>query len=142
MTAPPVNRSDLRKLALMRLGEADVLLQAGKPSGAYYLAGYAVECALKACIAKQFKKSEFPDKRTVVDSYTHDLSRLVKLGGLEPALYALTAADPIAETFWAVVKDWSEESRYFVQSALKARDLVEAVSDPAHGILRWIRTYW
>jgi HEPN domain-containing protein len=30
-----------------------VLLEAGLYAGAYYLAGYAVECALKACIAKK-----------------------------------------------------------------------------------------
>ena len=47
-----LKRRDLRELALLRLKEAQVLLANGCWSGAYYLAGYAVECALKACIAK------------------------------------------------------------------------------------------
>jgi HEPN domain-containing protein len=47
-----MTRKDLQKLAAIRLKEAKLLLAANAPDGAYYLAGYAVECALKACIAK------------------------------------------------------------------------------------------
>jgi HEPN domain-containing protein len=43
-----LNRRDFQELALVRLNEAKVLLDAGHFDGAYYLAGYAVECALKA----------------------------------------------------------------------------------------------
>jgi HEPN domain-containing protein len=45
-----MNRFDSQKLASLRLREAKALLAAGFPEGAYYLAGYAVECALKACL--------------------------------------------------------------------------------------------
>lgn len=137
-----MNRGDLRKLAQLRLTEASLLLASGRPSGAYYLAGYAIECALKACIAKQFKRSEFPDKRMVNDSYTHDLVKLMRLGGLEPDLEATSSADPAFETYWAVTKDWSEESRYSFSSQLKARDLFEAISEPNHGVIQWVRTKW
>jgi len=41
-------------------------MQAGFFDGAYYLAGYAVECAIKACIAKGTRRYEFPDKRKVL----------------------------------------------------------------------------
>ena len=51
--------------------------------GTYYLAGYAVECALKACIAKETKRHEFPDRRKVDASHTHDLRELVRLAKLE-----------------------------------------------------------
>ena len=47
-----MNRGDLQLLANIRLDEAKALLAASLPAGAYYLAGYAVECGLKACIAK------------------------------------------------------------------------------------------
>ncbi|MSU78452.1 MAG: HEPN domain-containing protein [Gemmataceae bacterium] len=47
-----VNRTQLQQLAQERVRDADSLLKAGQWSGAYYLAGYAVECGLKACIAK------------------------------------------------------------------------------------------
>jgi hypothetical protein len=45
-----VNRTDLQKLARVRLGDAKVLLKAKRWPAAYYLAGYAVECGLKACV--------------------------------------------------------------------------------------------
>ena len=46
-----MNRSDFQQLADVRIDEAAVLFAQGKYDGAYYLAGYAVECGLKACIA-------------------------------------------------------------------------------------------
>ena len=56
------------------------MLKAKQYAGAYYLLGYSVECALKACIAKQTKKHDFPDKEVVKKSYVHNL---VKLGSDE-----------------------------------------------------------
>ena len=55
-------RKDFRELAMIRLREARVLLRAKCYDGAYYLAVYAVECALKACIARHTKRFEFPDR--------------------------------------------------------------------------------
>jgi hypothetical protein len=43
-----MNRSDLQQLTEMRIRESGILLTGAESSGAYYLAGYAVECALKA----------------------------------------------------------------------------------------------
>ncbi len=51
-----MNRTDLQKLSNIRIREAKVLFAAGEHSGAYYLAGYAIECALKACFAKGVKR--------------------------------------------------------------------------------------
>jgi hypothetical protein len=78
----------------------------------------------------------------VNDSYTHDLVKLIKLAGLEAELDATAAADPTFETYWAVTKDWSEDSRYLFLSQLKARDLLEAISEPSHGVMQWVRTKW
>jgi hypothetical protein len=50
-----VNRVEPQRLAKERISDAKVLLGARHWVGAYYLAGYAVECALKACIAKLMK---------------------------------------------------------------------------------------
>ena len=57
-----MNRADLQKLSNTRIREAKALFAAGEYSGAYYLAGYAVECALKACFAKNVKQYDFPEK--------------------------------------------------------------------------------
>ena len=46
-----MNRRDLQELTRIRAVEAGTLLDQGMYDGAYYLSGYAVECALKACIS-------------------------------------------------------------------------------------------
>src|SRR5690242_2427089 len=104
-----MNRNDLRRLARIRLKEARALLTAGCYDGAYYLCGYAVECGLKARIAKATRRSEFPDLEKVKASYTHDLSALVKQAGLKAALEADAASDLDFGLYWAVAKDWSEK---------------------------------
>jgi len=50
------------------------------------LAGYALECTLKADIAKQVKQFDFPDKKLANDSYTHKLTDLVITTGLKQKL--------------------------------------------------------
>ena len=110
-----MNRLDLQNLALARLEEVEVLLNNHKYSGAYYLSGYVIECALKACIAKQTQEFDFPDKKTVMDSYTHDLEKLVKVAKLDKELRSLLD-DPNFSLRWLEVRDWSEESRYQTHS--------------------------
>jgi HEPN domain-containing protein len=81
-----MNRADFQQLAEVRIGEARVLLEADCYPGAYYLAGYAVECALKACIAKQTREYDFPEKDFVNKSWTHKLEKLPNLAELEDRL--------------------------------------------------------
>ena len=69
-----MNRVDLQALSETRIREAKSLLAAEFMDGAYYLAGYSVECALKACIAKQTQEHDFPDKKLVNESHTHNLT--------------------------------------------------------------------
>jgi len=88
-----VDRKDLQTLSRIRMREAKALLSAGFYDGAYYLGGYAVECALKACIAKATRKSEFPDRDRVNNSYTHNLEKLVEQAGLREVLHQLRIND-------------------------------------------------
>ena len=85
------------------------LLRAGRYSGAYYLAGYAVECALKACITRQVRQHDFPDKKLANDSYTHDLARLMSIADLKNQLDDTCTHDPTFESNWDIVQDWPEE---------------------------------
>jgi len=112
------------------------------PDGAYYLAGYAVECALKACIAKETQRYEFPEKRRVNASHTHDLGELVKVAELQDELQAAAKADPLFRKYWNDVREWSELSRYVEHSQESARDLIEAVGDRRHGVIKWVKHYW
>jgi hypothetical protein len=43
-----MNSADFQKLATIRLAEEKILLRNKQYAGAYYLAGYSIECALKA----------------------------------------------------------------------------------------------
>ena len=137
-----MNRADLKKISLIRTHEAQILLKKKKYSGSYYIAGYAMECALKACIAKKTKKSEFPDKQAVIASYTHNLDNLIKSAGLEHDLNQEIARIRNFAIYWTVAKDWSEEARYEIKNRREAEDLLKAIIDPREGVLRWIKLYW
>jgi len=137
-----LNRYSLRKLAQIRLSDADALMKGRRYDGAYYICGYAVECALKACIAKQTKRSDFPDKKTVDLSYTHNLTQLMRIAGLQSKLEKDATADKTFEQNWSIVKDWTEESRYQLHSRLEARDIYESIADNSHGVFQWIKRCW
>ena len=93
--------------------EARALLDAGHYAGAYYLCGYAVECALKARIARQTNRFDFPpDPDKVRRTYSHNLENLVKVAQLESELKQQSEADPGFQAYWLIVKEWSEQSRY------------------------------
>jgi HEPN domain-containing protein len=137
-----VNRKDLQELANARLAEAKVLLKAGHSNGAYYLAGYAIECALKACIARTTQRHDFPDKKSVDASYTHDLNALIKVANLESARVQEARRDPIFRNHWDVVRQWSEQSRYRRHTIEMASELLEAIAGRKHGVIAWIKRHW
>src|SRR5262249_955863 len=107
-----------------------------------YLAGYAIECAIKACIAKQTKRHDFPDKEIANKCYVHKLEPLIVLAGKSVELDIESKIDPAFAVHWTVVKNWSEQSRYELHAEKKARDMVLAVSDKKHGVLRWLKQHW
>lgn len=138
-----MNRSNFQKLAKIRLEDAEALLQQGCYSGAYYLCGYIVECGLKACIAKQTKKFDFPPNPTTIrDIYVHDLEKLIKAAGLRRALDEDLEKDSDLEVNWALVKDWNEKSRYEKHTETEAQNLYDAITDKKHGVLQWLSRRW
>jgi HEPN domain-containing protein len=143
-----MNRKDLQALSELRLKEAKALFSAGFPEGAYYLAGYAVECALKACIAKRTQEHDFPDKKLVDKSYTHDLERLIDAAELSNSFKKDKTGDSILELKWEHVRRWSEQSRYelLAGSEQERRDaawlMIISVESVEGGVLPWIRQFW
>jgi HEPN domain-containing protein len=136
-----VKRKDFQELATVRLKEARILLKAQCWEGAYYLGGYAIECALKACIAKQTERYDFPDKKRVVDSHTHDLQELIRVAQLSAALTE-HRRQPDFDANWTIVADWWEQSRYERASEEDAENLVRAISQANTGVLQWLKRYW
>ena len=137
-----MTRRDLRELALIRLKEAKTLFRNGHFDGAYYLSGYIIECALKACIAKRTQKHQFPDKKTADASHTHRLEDLLKVAELSDVHRDQARANLVFEANWNLVRDWSEQSRYRKHSREAAEAILSAIADRRHGVLRWIRQHW
>jgi hypothetical protein len=54
-----------------------------------------------------------------------------------------TVSPPAAiQLAWGVVKDWSEQARYERKNRAEAQALYNAITDPAHGVLPWIKSHW
>ncbi len=137
-----MNRTDLQRLTQERLDDAKVLLGARRWSAAYYLSGYAVECALKACIARWIQAEEFPDKNLADRSWTHNLQQLFAAAGLKDDFAAALRGNLELSNNWDVVKDWSEASRYARVPRGKAENLYAAITDKKHGVLSWLKRRW
>ncbi|MBY0527776.1 MAG: HEPN domain-containing protein [Gemmataceae bacterium] len=137
-----MDRVELQRLATERSSDAKVLLAARHWSAAYYLSGYAVECALKACIAKLMKSEQFPDRKFAEKCWTHNLTQLLDLAGLKAGFEAALRIDADLRDNWDTVREWNEESRYARTAKADAEDLYEAVTEKKHGVLAWLKPHW
>lgn len=138
-----MNRRDLQVLASLRLREARTLARARQFSGAYYLAGYAVECGLKACIAKSVRRHDFyPNKRTVEKAYTHNLNELAALANLDQARGLMAQSDPVFARNWDLTVRWSESSRYSLWDEQACREIMNAIMERDHGVMPWLKKHW
>ena len=136
-----MNRADFHKLVEIRIKEARILLDRKCYEGAYYLAGYAVECALKACIARKTQAYDFPpqDAKTF---YTHDLDILFSKADLKSLREVREQKVTKFKLNWAVVKDWKTVTRYEQVDGKRARDLYHAITNVRYGVLPWLKRYW
>jgi len=133
-------RTDFQLLAELRAKEAAVLARNGNEEGAHYLAGLAIECALKACIAKKTKAEEFPHKGNSEKVYIHVLNDLLQLAELADLLDRDMKTNTALATNWNTVKGWNVESRYET-TGLKGTDMLKAVNSQ-DGVLQWIKQHW
>jgi len=138
-----LNRDTLRTLAGSRLEEARVLLVNKLWTGAYYMSGLAVECALKSCLASAVKEHDFPDKDFVNAMYVHNLEKLFKLNGaLWVAVQTDIKTDAKLSVNWSTVKDWDDSKRYDIVDELEGTALYEATTAAGSGVMEWIRGRW
>ena len=140
-----MNRQDWQQIAEEKLLAAGVLLAASQWPAAYYLAGYSVECGLKSCILKRLASSPeviFQKKTYSEKCWTHDVAALVDLAGLKPDLDAALVAEPALEVNWTIASQWQEETRYQTKTQAEAQALYNAINEPNHGVMKWIRARW
>ena len=133
----PKAKAEFERLAEARLAEARCLLANGLYDGAFYLADYSVECALKAIYCTRFGNDELPDKQAVLDGYTHKLPDLLRSCGIASEIGVAGSA---RQRNWTVAATWVETSRYGVRTEGEANDLIAAIDDPTDGILEWLRS--
>lgn len=127
-----------------RLADAQVLYAASRWRGAMYLAGYAIECLLKAKLMQIYdcrtlrelelelkRRSLLPAHRTV---FTHQLETLLSLA---PGAHRLTQNHELARAF-RNVNQWAPQWRYNPRQVNSA----EAARFMSHvdKVMHWINT--
>ena len=136
-------RVELKELASLRLQEAETLYNAGQYDGAIYLAGYAVELALKARICRLLGLTDYPDQGKLKQVYAvHDLDQLLLLAGLKPKL---DSSNQTLFSNWSTAVPWSPQWRYAAKGTYSqqgAIDVLDAIRDKTNGVFRWIKRYW
>ena len=139
-----VNQADLRTLTEERIQDAQALIDAKRWAFAYYVAGYAVECALKSCVLARMVHTGwvFQDKIKADDCKVHDFMKLIGLAGLEADFRTQMQANRGFQVYWAIVKDWEPTARYVPKGQAEAQDFFEAVTHDPNGVLLWIKRFW
>ena len=118
---------EFKKIASARLKDAEILYNANRFDGAFYLCGYVVEITLKIKICKTLKWNGFPSTNSEFQGLqsfkTHGLDLLLKLSGEESKIKINHFAD------WSIVIKWDSEKRYSVigtVTKLEAFDMIES----------------
>jgi HEPN domain-containing protein len=143
-----VNQADLQTLATERVLDAEALIQAKRWSFAYYVAGYAVECALKSCLLARMIHTGwvFKEKTDTKNCRTHDFNMLLEVAELRELLNQKLAESAAAggafRKNWGTVSDWKSDDRYVQKSESEATTLFNAITDKQDGVLPWIMNYW
>ena len=144
-----LNQANLRRMTEERIKDAASLIKGRRWSFAYYVAGYAVECAIKSCLlARMINTGWIFDEETkkIDDCRTHDFLKLISIAGLRDELNEKLKQSAASGGEWAsnwnTVCSWKVTSRYESKEELEARELYTAITDKTHGVLKWIRNYW
>ena len=151
----------IKVLVKTRLEEAEVLCNAGKYDGAFYLAGYSVELMLKAKVCEKFGFDDLFDESPDVDKElktpigevkksikTHNLSVLLIYTGLVRQLQLDKVNNPKLMQVYGYLMSiqgnnqtpWSEQARYLPIGSQKEVDVkafIQSLKDN-DGLLKWI----
>lgn len=144
-------RAEFQTLANNRLNEAKTLQSAGHHEAAFYLAGYAVECGLKAAVCRTLQIDIFNMPTDIHKGFkTHRLDYLIVLAGLSQRLATDLATDeslsiaanlflkpPSGVERW---QSWSEEVRYNVIPC-KSTDSQDFIDNTDY-FISWLKNHW
>lgn len=138
-----ISKKILRELVYQKLKDADILIANRRYASAIYIAGYALELALKLKICKIFKFAQgFPENKRefifyqnsaksqpllagtitqIKDIRNHDLNKLLFYSGVEVQIKLNFLNE------WNLAVSWDPEMRYKIQKILK-REAVSKVT--------------
>lgn len=127
----------LQYLIKNKLKDAEILYQNNRYAASIYLAGYAVEIALKYKICKSLQfNAGFPENKQELHNYLLQLNRnnpqplSIELKQIRnhdlPALLFYSGAEPRVKnnlhTEWATANTWEPQERYKKIRIIKARN--------------------
>lgn len=144
---------EIKKLAIERLEEADILYNNRKFDGAFYLAGYSVELMLKAKICERFGiPNLFDEQNKGVNAIsgigevrkavkTHNLYVLLIFGGLLMKFEKdILKNKQLLKANSILFGNWDENSRYKPCGSMKAKEINALILllKGKRGLLSWI----
>jgi hypothetical protein len=141
---PGIACDDLKKLAKLRLKEAEALYAAQCFDGCVYLAGYAIEMALKARICKLLRLREYPPNIKSKQAFiSHNLYDLKLLAGLDREIDLIKNKNLYDN--WSKLVAWDSELRYeppgkYSRSA--AKEILDSIGQSPDGVLTWLTKRW
>lgn len=135
--------NELKELSLQRLEDARTLLSASRYDAAAYMCGYALELALKACVCRRLRVSEYPEKQLKGALKTHDFDDLALLAGLSNEIDS--PSEPQLFANWSTAVGWKPEWRYRPVGSVSethARAMMTALEEKPYGVLPWLKRRW
>jgi len=144
--------NQFREVSERRLGDAECLVKSGdahRANGAIYMAGFVIECLLKALLLERRRNLQVPvDPATLSSSdkdvfellYSHKLEDMM---GFLPEVESKLSALPIQSglspwaKFCAICEEWTVYARYSPKMATldRARDYVDTIKE----VKKWLR---
>jgi hypothetical protein len=73
------------------------------------------------------------------DVFVHDIEKLARAAKIDDDLRSQLDSDERFNASWKTVRVWDPASRYDRQSVEDAEDLVRAIDDAEHGVMKWLR---
>ena len=142
MAITPLPRKQLQALARLRLREAEALYSARLFDGSVYVAGYAVELALKARICRLLDLANYPLELGQAFR-VHNLEQLKALAGLTSQIDPIKNKDLFDN--WSRAVDWDPEQRYHAPgryNAVTAKVILDSIRAKPNGVLTWLSKRW
>lgn len=113
-----MTEQELVVLASDRLEDSRVLLASNRFHGALYLAGYSMECALKARVCRFLGWSDYRVTGEYKSMRSHDFVFLLSYTGRESVMQ-----DSDNQADWTTVRDWRPELRYSINPSVGEHSL-------------------